>query len=78
MQSNKVIILTGGSSGIGRAAALRFAKQGDKVLVTGRRAGPLDQLASEHPNIVGLVADAGSAADAGRTVTKALELFGAS
>jgi NAD(P)-dependent dehydrogenase (short-subunit alcohol dehydrogenase family) len=47
MQSNKVIILTGGSSGIGRAAALRFAKQGDKVLVTGRRAGPLDQLASD-------------------------------
>jgi NAD(P)-dependent dehydrogenase (short-subunit alcohol dehydrogenase family) len=76
MQSDKVIILTGGSSGIGRAAALRFARQGDKVLVTGRRAGPLDQLASEHPNIIGLVADAGSAADAGRTVTKALELWG--
>jgi NAD(P)-dependent dehydrogenase (short-subunit alcohol dehydrogenase family) len=76
MQSDKVIILTGGSSGIGRAAALRFAGQGDKVLVTGRRAGPLDQLASEHPNIIGLVADAGSATDAGRTVTKALELWG--
>src|SRR5258708_15370074 len=76
MDRNKVISLTGGSSGIGRAAALRFARQGDKVLVTGRRAGPLDQLASEHPNIVGLVADAGSAADAGRTVTKALELWG--
>src|SRR3954468_18659058 len=76
MQNDKVIILTGGSSGIGRAAALRFARQGDKVLVTGRRSAPLDQLASEHPNIVGMVADAASATDAGRTVTKALELWG--
>lgn len=76
MQDEKVVILTGGGSGIGRAAALRFARQGDKVLATGRRAGALDQLAAEHPNIVGLVADAGSAADAGRTVAKALELWG--
>jgi NAD(P)-dependent dehydrogenase (short-subunit alcohol dehydrogenase family) len=76
VQNDKVIILTGGSSGIGRAAALRFARQGDRVLVTGRRSAPLDQLASEHPNIVGLVADAGSATDAGRTIAKALELWG--
>jgi NAD(P)-dependent dehydrogenase (short-subunit alcohol dehydrogenase family) len=76
MQNDKVIILTGASSGIGRAAALRFASQGDKVLITGRRADPLDRLASEHPNIVGLVADAGSATDAGRTVAKALEQWG--
>ena len=39
MQNEKVMIITGGSSGIGRAAALRFANQGDKVLITGRRAG---------------------------------------
>jgi NAD(P)-dependent dehydrogenase (short-subunit alcohol dehydrogenase family) len=76
MQSDKVIILTGGTSGIGRAAALRFAKQGDKVLVTGRRAGPLEGTIAEHSNIAGLVADAASTEDAGRTVAKALELWG--
>jgi NAD(P)-dependent dehydrogenase (short-subunit alcohol dehydrogenase family) len=76
MQSDKVVILTGGSSGIGRSAALRFARQGHKVLVTGRHAGPLGEAVAEHPNLVGLVADAASAEDASRTVAKAVDLWG--
>ena len=51
MQSEKVVIVTGGSSGIGRAAALRFARQGDKVLITGRRPGPIEETIAEHANI---------------------------
>lgn len=56
--NDKVIIVTGGSSGIGRAAALSFAKQGAKVIITARRAAPLEETAADHPNIAGLVADA--------------------
>jgi NAD(P)-dependent dehydrogenase (short-subunit alcohol dehydrogenase family) len=33
----KIILVTGGISGIGRAAALAFARQGDTVVVAGRR-----------------------------------------
>ena len=35
--TDKVIIVTGGSSGIGRAAAILFGKEGGKVVVANRR-----------------------------------------
>jgi NAD(P)-dependent dehydrogenase (short-subunit alcohol dehydrogenase family) len=76
MQNEKVIIITGGSSGIGRAAALRFANQGDKVLITGRRAGPVEQTVAEHKNIAGIVANTASAEDARRTITTAVDKWG--
>lgn len=76
MQDQRVVIVTGGSSGIGRAAALRFAAQGDKVLITGRRPGPIHAVAAEHANMVGLVADVASPTDAGRTVAEAIDRWG--
>jgi meso-butanediol dehydrogenase / (S,S)-butanediol dehydrogenase / diacetyl reductase len=43
----KVAIVSGGGTGIGAAAARRFAREGAKVVVTGRRAEPLEEVAAE-------------------------------
>ncbi|WP_055700041.1 SDR family NAD(P)-dependent oxidoreductase [Streptomyces silaceus] len=43
----RTILVTGGGTGIGRAAARHFAAQGDTVFVTGRRPEPLELLAKE-------------------------------
>jgi short-subunit dehydrogenase len=43
----RVIFITGASSGIGRAAALAFARQGDHVAGMARRADRLQELADE-------------------------------
>lgn len=45
--NNKVAIVTGASSGIGRATARLFAAEGAKVVVGARRQAELDSLVAE-------------------------------
>lgn len=45
--SNKVMLITGATSGIGKAAALRAAQEGYKLILTGRREQLLEELSQE-------------------------------
>jgi 3-hydroxy acid dehydrogenase / malonic semialdehyde reductase len=43
----KTVLITGGTSGIGRSCAHRFAKEGHKIIITGRRLERLESIASD-------------------------------
>ncbi|MFE3684007.1 SDR family NAD(P)-dependent oxidoreductase [Streptomyces sp. NPDC059095] len=58
MPEGRVVIVTGGGTGIGAATARLLREGGDRVIVSGRRAEPLERLEREtgvlaHPSDVG-------------------------
>ena len=60
----KVVVITGGSDGIGLASAKRFAEEGAKVYITGRRQELLDQAVSQIGHgAVGVQGDVTNLAD---------------
>lgn len=50
--TNKVALVTGGGTGIGKAVTEALVAEGAKVMITGRREQPLQQLASQHPDSI--------------------------
>ena len=49
--NNKVIWITGASSGIGKALAIKFANEGWQVATSARRENLLKELSDKYPNI---------------------------
>jgi len=49
--TGRTILITGGSSGIGLAFALKFLELGNTVIVTGRRQTALEEVKAKHPKL---------------------------
>ncbi|MFN3759394.1 MAG: SDR family oxidoreductase [Algoriphagus aquaeductus] len=77
---DKVVIITGATSGIGEACAELFGRQGAKIAITGRNSQKLEQttlkLRSQHIEVFSILADAGSEADNQRVATETLAHYG--
>jgi NAD(P)-dependent dehydrogenase (short-subunit alcohol dehydrogenase family) len=77
---DKVALITGASSGIGRATAEAFAAKGAKVVLAARREGELASLATEIGDQGGVasfvITDVSVAKDVERMVAHTIETFG--
>lgn len=80
MLENKVAIITGASSGIGRAAAMLFSAQGATVVLNARHAPALEAVADEiranGGQVVTVAGDVGQQQTQERLVAQAITSFG--
>lgn len=76
----KVALITGGTSGIGSATAIRFAAEGAAVAITGRNVERGEQvvkdIAEKGGDAIFIRSDVRSAADCRQAVEQTLERFG--
>lgn len=72
---NDVILITGGSSGYGKATAKRFAKEGVQVIITGRDSDRLEAAAKEI-GAVPFISDAANPSDWAKLRTFIEDRFG--
>jgi len=73
---DKVAIVTGGSSGIGKAAALALAARGAKVVITGRNAAKLEVVSGNYEAIEAVAVDSADRSQAATVLRAARERWG--
>ena len=79
--NGKVAVVTGGSDGIGKAAAISLASEGARVAIVGRTQAKLDSAVTEIKSktdgqAIGIAADVSVETDVQAMVTKVVDEFG--
>ncbi|CAH0691715.1 unnamed protein product [Spodoptera exigua] len=73
---DKVVIVTGASSGIGAATAIKFAEEGAKVAIVGRNHEKLGNVAKKCNNSLIIAADVSKDEDAKKIIERTVKRFG--
>ncbi|XP_045459935.1 3-oxoacyl-[acyl-carrier-protein] reductase FabG-like [Melitaea cinxia] len=73
---NKVVIITGASSGIGAAAAKLFSGEGARVVMVGRNEKKLSAVAARCASPLVILADVSKDDDARRIISETVKKFG--
>jgi NAD(P)-dependent dehydrogenase (short-subunit alcohol dehydrogenase family) len=73
--TNKIVLITGGGTGIGAAVAQRVAAEGGKVALMGRRREPLESVAAPLGGLA-IAGDAANTSDVRNTIAQIKETWG--
>lgn len=78
MQDNKVVIITGASSGIGKALAEKYLKEGWSVVIAARRTELLESISKQYQNnkVYPVQTDVSNEADCKKLIEKSVAKFG--
>ena len=67
---NRVVVVTGGSAGIGRKTVAELVARGARVVTCARHGDRLDEALADLPGVTGMVADVADAGDRARLVDR--------
>ena len=77
---NKIVVITGGSSGIGKALAFEFGKHENKIAITGRNTDTLEstklELEADGIECLAIRSDASKEQDAREMADRVVSHFG--